>query len=423
MDEDEQFKRIQKICNPFEIKIEQLAQIKNQMLDEINSSSEIPTNLKKSLTFLQDLPTGCEHGRYLVIHLEDINFRIHLYHMRGGNDPIVNSEFYEILPDLLLGGGIELFANIANSLQLFLKKLQLEREPLTLVVELAAVVNEATSVFFAGSWKHSKCLMGICLGSEDTSVAYTEKTENIPPPNVLCPAKPFVISHLDWGVFGENGCLDHIRHELDIEVDKLSLHPRKRIYEKLICGHYMGELARQIFLLCTRENILFNGDIGKHLTVPFSFNLRHICEVLVESPDNFDNTRLMFDRLGIMKPTDNECLKVKYILECLVRRSATLLAVGCACLLERVEESHVLICIEGSFYENNLIYQQFLGDCLEKLLPEGKTFELKCVDQAIDIGAAVLAAVSQQQKFLYQAMEDNGAEVIQTSQQSTTDES
>ncbi|XP_019891236.2 hexokinase type 2-like [Musca domestica] len=476
MEENGHFQRIQEICAPFEVNIEQLFQIKNQILDEIASNLETkseyqkPTNLKCFNTFLQDFPQGCEHGRSIVVNVEEENFRIHLYQMRGQREPLVQSEFYEINSKLLENDENELFVHIANTLQMFLKKLQLEREPLAVVfvfqfplnnqnservnfteytkrfdfknqnkddidvrkllesiimtkcprTQVVAVISQATAVFCAATWKYPNCAIGVYLGSEDTSMAYKEKTGNFPSPNNPCPTKPFVAVHLDWGAFGDNGCLDHIRHELDIKVDKLSPFPRKRIYEKMICGQYVGELARQIFLICTQQGFLFNGEIGKQLITPFSFNTRHICEVLAESPGNFDNTRLMFDRLGVMKPTDSECSKVHFILECLAKRSAALLAAGCACLVDKISEPDILIAIEGSFYGNCLIYQKFVSEYLRQLTGEGTRFQLKNVEDSVGLGAAVVAAITEQQKFLYQAEKENESDALGTETTETT---
>ncbi|XP_073820039.1 hexokinase type 2-like [Musca autumnalis] len=479
MEEDADFKRIQEICAPFELHIEQLMQIKNQMLNEINSSAEtetdktIRTSLKCRNTFIQYFPHGCEHGRYLVVNLEDTNITIYLYQLRGQNKPSVQSEFYEIISEILETEDNEIFEFIASKLQMFLKNRQLERDPMTLVivfpfpldydnakvvrftdytkhfnfkhlkdednvmrilesiirhinprVELVAMVNEASAVLMAGSWKYSNCEIGLFLGSSSSSVAFKEKIENVPTTaSDLCLSKPWIISHLDWGVFGENACLDHIRQELDIDVDKLSNNPRKRIYEKLICGEFVAELARQIFLICTKENILFSGDIGKQLIKPFSFNSRHICEVLSESAGNFDNTRLMFDRLGIMKPSDKECSKARFILECLTKRSAALLAAGCACLLDKSQEPRPTIAIEGTFYGNNSVHLKFVSEYLEQLIGQGKTFDLQYVDDAVGIGAAMLAAVTEQEKYLYQAREESESDVGQSVDQSVTNQS
>lgn len=35
--------------------------------------------------------------------------------------------------------------------------------------------------------------------------------------------------NMEWGAFGDNGCLDFLRTDYDIEVDKTSLNPKKQM--------------------------------------------------------------------------------------------------------------------------------------------------------------------------------------------------
>ena len=43
--------------------------------------------------------------------------------------------------------------------------------------------------------------------------------------------------NMEWGAFGDNGCLDDMRTEYDRAVDDLSLNPGKQRCEMCTCAH------------------------------------------------------------------------------------------------------------------------------------------------------------------------------------------
>ena len=55
-----------------------------------------------------------------------------------------------------------------------------------------------------------------------------------------------VLINTEWGAFGNSGALDFILTDFDRDVDKNSVNPTKQIFEKLISGMYMGEIARLV---------------------------------------------------------------------------------------------------------------------------------------------------------------------------------
>ena len=39
-----------------------------------------------------------------------------------------------------------------------------------------------------------------------------------------------VVINMEWGAYGDNGCLNFLRTEYDVEVDKTSLNPGNQLY-------------------------------------------------------------------------------------------------------------------------------------------------------------------------------------------------
>ncbi|VDM99793.1 unnamed protein product [Thelazia callipaeda] len=70
-----------------------------------------------------------------------------------------------------------------------------------------------------------------------------------------------MILNMEWGAFGDNGCIDFLMTEFDREVDKRSINPGKHLFEKMISGMYLGELVRLVLTKLAKEKKLFNGGI------------------------------------------------------------------------------------------------------------------------------------------------------------------
>ena len=82
-----------------------------------------------------------------------------------------------------------------------------------------------------------------------------------------------VIVNTSWGYFGANGCLDFLRTEFDKENDARSSRPGECVYEKLIAGHYLGEIVRLALIKLHSLGIVFKDSaaFGTSLMPPFPF--------------------------------------------------------------------------------------------------------------------------------------------------------
>ena len=83
-------------------------------------------------TFVSQLPTGEETGRFLALDLGGTNFRVLKVDIGEGKKFSMESEIFHIPNDIMLGTGEMLFDHIANCLHSFVQShgLQDERLPL-----------------------------------------------------------------------------------------------------------------------------------------------------------------------------------------------------------------------------------------------------------------------------------------------------
>ncbi len=89
-----------------------------------------------------------------------------------------------------------------------------------------------------------------------------ELYEGTPPPD-----SKNVVVNTEWGGFGNTGSLDIIRTHYDHELDAQSRNPGRQVYEKLISGMYLGELARMVMVHAIREGVMFSGRAAEALAV------------------------------------------------------------------------------------------------------------------------------------------------------------
>ena len=74
--------------------------------------------------------------------------------------------------------------------------------------------------------------------------------------------------NMDWGTFGDDGCLDKYITKYDELVDKNSINVGKQRYEKMMAGMYLGELVRVILLDLCQRGILFGAEAVSILKTP-----------------------------------------------------------------------------------------------------------------------------------------------------------
>lgn len=109
----------------------------------IKFEREIKKGLKKSthdesevkcfVTYVQNLPTGSETGKFLALDLGGSNFRVLLIELKGKNeDYAFQSKIFAIPQNIQRGSGKNLFDYIAKCLAEFVKDLNIQDEILPL---------------------------------------------------------------------------------------------------------------------------------------------------------------------------------------------------------------------------------------------------------------------------------------------------
>ena len=91
-----------------------------------------------------------------------------------------------------------------------------------------ALVNDTVGTLMASAYHEPSTRIGLILGT-GSNACYVESLDNVKTWNEERSEPNQVIINMEWGAFGNNGCLDFLRTEYDIEVDKTSLNPKKQM--------------------------------------------------------------------------------------------------------------------------------------------------------------------------------------------------
>ncbi|KAH8400562.1 hypothetical protein KR222_006814, partial [Zaprionus bogoriensis] len=440
-----QFPEALEICQRFRIPEDKLHQIVRRIGTELHVGLARATHpwatVKCNVTYLQELPTGHEKGKFLALDLGGTNFRCLLCQLEGGGNHYIVSRSYVISQSLMLGPGEELFDFIAKCLAQFCKKQKVEQANLPLgftfsfplqqlgidsgiltgwtkgfkcqgveghdVVELlrdaierrddikvrvVAVINDTAGTLMACAYKKRDCRIGLVVGT-GLNACYVEQTRHAQMfEQCQSSAKPHMIVNTELGAFGDNGGLDFIRTRYDEVVDEQSVNPGRQLLEKCTSGMYLGELVRLIVLQLMHRGVLFRDQSPAALCEKWSFSTRFVSEIETDPPGYYDNACLVLAQLGIVSSEEAELACLHHICEAVSTRSAQLVSCALVALIEKMQLQHCTIGIDGGLFRHHPHFQQLVVKQMCALLKGDVHFDLVLVEDGSGRGAALVAA-------------------------------
>ncbi|XP_017780517.1 PREDICTED: hexokinase type 2 isoform X2 [Nicrophorus vespilloides] len=444
-DEYEISNEIQDRCKELILGDDQLKEVMKRLTDDINKGLGKKTHadaiVKCFVTYVQDLPNGTEKGKFLALDLGGTNFRVLLIEL-GDNHFEMKSKIFAIPQHIMLGSGEQLFDHIADCLAKFMKEEKVQKEKLPLgftfsfplqqlgltrgmlerwtkgfncsgvigqdVVQLLkdaiarrgdiqisvmAILNDSTGTLMSCAWVERKCRIGVITGT-GTNACYVEKQKNAELFDGQDNGSGKVLINTEWGAFGDDGQLDFVRTEYDRDIDEHSINPGKQLHEKMISGMYMGELARLVLQKLTKEGLLFNGKGSDPLFTRQRFYTKYVSEIENEPHGTYNNCRQILEELGIKHASEQDCVNVRYVCECVSRRAAHLVSAGIACLLNKMDDPTVTVGIDGSVYRYHPHFHNLMVAKISNLVNKHIKFNLMLSDDGSGRGAALVAAVA-----------------------------
>ncbi|KAI4458723.1 hexokinase [Holotrichia oblita] len=441
--------QIREKCKELILSEEQLRQLMktfhNEIIQGLGKKTHDNATVKCFVTYVQDLPTGKEKGKFLALDLGGTNFRVLLIEL-SENHFEMKSKIFAIPQHIMLGSGEQLFDHIADCLAKFMKEENIMKERLALgftfsfplrqlgltkgllkswtkgfncsgvvgndvvqllrdaikrrgdiSIDIFAILNDTTGTLMSCAWKNQSCRIGLIVGT-GSNACYVEKQKNAELFDEPDAGSGQVLINTEWGAFGDNGKLDYIRTQYDKNIDQDSINPGKQFFEKMISGMYMGEIVRQALERFTKEGLLFGGKGSDLLFTKGRFYTKYVSEIESDYSGVYTNCREILEELGLKHATEQDCVNVRFVCECVSRRAAHLVSAALCTLLNKMDEPHVTVGIDGSVYRFHPHFHNLMMEKISHLINPHLKFDLMLSEDGSGRGAALVAACASAKK-------------------------
>ncbi|KNA07587.1 hypothetical protein SOVF_169560 [Spinacia oleracea] len=433
-----------------------LRQVADAMTVEMHAglASEGASKLKMLISYVDNLPTGDEHGLFYALDLGGTNFRVLRVKLGGKEKRVVEQEFDEVSipPELMVGTSEQLFDYIAEALAKFVatESEGLHPEPNkqrelgftfsfpvkqtsiasgTLIrwtkgfniedtvgedvvaeltkamlrkgvdMRVTALVNDTVGTLAGGRYYKEDVIAAVILGT-GTNAAYVERASAIHKWHGPLPKSGEMVINMEWGNFRSSYLP---LTEYDIALDEESLNPGEQIFEKMISGMYLGEIVRRVLYRMADEASLFGDTVPSKLKTPFILRTPDMSAMHHDtSPDLKVVASKLKDVLGI----PNSSLKVRKIIvdvcDVIASRGACISAAGILGIIKKLgrdtlkqgENQKSVIALDGGLFEHYAKFRECMEDSLKELLGDevAETIVIEHSNDGSGIGAALLAA-------------------------------
>ncbi|XP_026571063.1 hexokinase-2-like [Pseudonaja textilis] len=438
----------QQILRPLRLSQQQLLEVKGRMQQEMAWGLARQTHAKATVkmlpTYVCATPDGTEKGDFLALDLGGTNFRVLLVRVRNGMRRSVemHNKIYTISEDIMQGTGEELFDHIVSCISDFLEYMGMKGASLPLGftfsfpcqqkrldegillqwtkgfsasgcegenvvgllkeailrrkefdLDVVALVNDTVGTMMSCGYEDPLCEVGLIVGT-GTNACYMEELRNVE----LVPGdQGRMCVNMEWGAFGDNGCLEDFWTEFDATVDENSLNPGKQRFEKMISGMYLGEIVRNILIDFTKRGLLFRGRISERLKTKGIFKTKFLSQIESDCLALLQVRHILQD-LGL-KSTCDDSIIVKEVCTVVARRAAQLCGAGVAAVVDKIRENRdldflkVTVGVDGTLYKLHPHFSKEMDKTVKQLSPKCEVTFLQSEDGS-GKGAALITAVA-----------------------------
>uniref|UniRef100_A0A7N9AN51 Hexokinase-2 n=1 Tax=Mastacembelus armatus TaxID=205130 RepID=A0A7N9AN51_9TELE len=423
----EQARQIQQTLAEFRLTKAQLLEVKKRMRVEIERGLSKATHKEATVkmlpTFVRSTPDGTENGDFLALDLGGTNFRVLLVKIRSGKRRSVemHNKIYAIPIEVMQGTGEEVstilfcfqhasFLSIC-ALQGILVTwtkgfkatdcegedvVELLREAIKrkeeFELDVVAIVNDTVGTMMTCAYEEPTCEVGLIAGT-GSNACYMEEMRNI---EIVEGNEGRMCVNMEWGAFGDNGCLDDIRTNYDQAVDENSLNEGKQRYEKMCSGMYLGEIVRQILIDLTKRGFLFRGQISETLKTRGIFETKFLSQIESDRLALLQ-VRAILQQLGLDSTCDDSII-VKEVCGTVSHRAAQICGAGMAAVVDKIRENRgldhldITVGVDGTLYKLHPHFSKIFQQTVKELAPKCDVNFLLSEDGS-GKGAALITAV------------------------------
>ncbi|KAL5697758.1 hexokinase [Ranunculus cassubicifolius] len=436
--------------------IEKLKQVADAMTVEMNAGlvSDGGSKLKMLISYVDNLPTGDEHGLFYALDLGGTNFRVLRTQLGGKEGRVVKQESTEVSipPKLMISTSEELFDFIAEELAKFIAtesegfhvapgkqrelgftfsfpvkqtsiasgslikwtkgfsiedavdqdvvaQLTKSMEKKGVDMRVAALVNDTIGTLAGGRYVDNDVVAAVILGT-GTNAAYVEHASAIPKWQGLLPKSEKMVINMEWGNFRSSHLpLTEYDHQLDLD----SLNVGEQIFEKIISGMYLGDILRRVLLKMAEEAAFFGDTVPEKLSIPF---ILRTPEMSAMHHDTSSDLRVVGTKLKDVLGIPNTSFKTRKIVvelcDIVATRGARLSAAGILGILKKIgrdsvkdgDKKRTMIAMDGGLFEHYTKFSSCMKNTLNELVGDevAENLVVELANDGSGLGAALLAA-------------------------------
>ncbi|XP_022210283.2 hexokinase type 1 [Drosophila obscura] len=445
------FPEVYKLCQTFVPSEDELIKVRNIMDREMTAGLSKEGHDRSSvpcfLSYVQDLPSGRERGRFLALEMMPTNCRIMLVRFSSEKDVYMSSKCVIIPHSIAAARGTELFNFLASNIAAFVKDKKVDKENLPMgiafafslnklaldvgilvawtkefgatgaigkdvvqllrdalakypevIVNILGIINVAIGSLLALCWIQPETRLGVIMGNI-TNSCYVESVDNCHMYVGSDNNKPYMIINTDWAHFGDGGQVDFIRNEFDRALDEASTNPGYRIYEKFSGALYMGELIRRVVERLMRSGAIFEGQPIDVISLQWKMEMSALFEMESDPPGVYIKAQEVMDKFRMRHCKDRDLAAFRYICATVVSRAAMLLAGGISCLINRMHYSQISISVDGGIYRLNPTFAAVINKYTRLLTDPHYKFEYVVNQESCGVGAAIMAGLAHADKY------------------------
>eukprot|EP00873_Tetraselmis_striata_P046661 jgi/Tetstr1/466925/TSEL_011379.t1 len=274
-------------------------------------------------------------------------------------------------------------------------------------VKVPALVNDTIGLLAAAKYYHPNCRLAVILGT-GTNAAYMESQANVAKLGAKAVPSRNMAINTEWSDFTTRRVA--LLPE-DKALDAASLNPGMQMFEKLMSGRNIGEVARRVLLSLARRGLLWSGGrCPFELRVPFSLPTWAVSRI-DDSDKPLATAAEVLEKLGLLRSTGGAALSraelaaVVAVCHAAGRRAARISAAGILAMLRLMEidgskgsAPSFTVAVDGSLYEKYTGFRTQLGEALQEVLGREAfdRIQMVHVEDGSGVGAALLVATCSQ---------------------------
>jgi hexokinase len=260
-------------------------------------------------------------------------------------------------------------------------------------IRLAAVANDTVAALILQSYQ----ARGRDGGMRPAAIGLILGTGT----NLAADLGPAGIRNLESGNFDGVAAVE-TPYDAALDRDLDEPPPGAQRFEKMVSGHYLGEILRRALVDVGRGAGGFHWAAAPALATPFGLDSAHLSRIAADRTAGLDDVGALLRSLGA-ESTPDERRGVRALAAAIARRSARLVAaalLGTLRFLDPRLDDRRTIAVDGSLWGGYPGFDGLVRDTLAELVGPDRAgrVEIAFVKDSTSAGAAVIAAVAAAQR-------------------------